>query len=109
MVAIKPTAAQARALRSQKTSFGILFVRTTPIETVRDRHGEWVAARKPGKHGVLSVRRFATDKEAVRHARRFTRLHGHETFAVVALKQRPNAWVNARTGKTNPLIGKARL
>jgi hypothetical protein len=99
-----PTPSQARALRTRTTSFGVRFTRANSITRAHNSKGEWVDARSPGKLTFLSVRRFCTEKEAQRHGRRFAKKHGHQKFEVVALKKRPNAWVNWKTGKTNPVI-----
>lgn len=102
--AIKPTEQQVRALRTRKTSFGVEFTRRKAI--TQTRQGEKV--RAPGKLVVVSVRRFGSEKEAKIHAKRFARLEKHREFRVVLLKLRPNAWVNFKTGKTNPVIGRGR-
>ena len=103
-----PPAAIAKALRTRKTSFGVRFERRKAITTIKNSDGERVKARNPGKDYVVSARRFCTESEAKRHGKRFMRIEGHKAFSVIALKQKPNAWVNPRTGKTNPVIGRAR-
>ena len=103
----KPTAAQKRALR-RKTSFGVKFLRSKCIYEVENASGRLVKARAPGKMEVISVRRFGSEQEARIHGRRFTRIEGHKGFKVVVLKLKPNAWVNLKTKKTNPLIGRKR-
>lgn len=103
----KPNAAQRKAFR-RKTSFGVVFERRKAITQVHNKAGEWVKARSPGKMEVTSERRFGSEKEAKIHGRRFTRIEGHRGFEVVVLKLKPNAWINWKTGKTNPLIGRKR-
>ncbi len=100
---IRPTAAQARALR-RKTSFGVVFTRNKEITETRD--GKKV--RFPGKLKVTSLRRFGSASEATTHGKRFKRLEGHASFTVVPVKKAPNAWVNLKTRKTNPIIGRKR-
>lgn len=102
-----PTPAQKRSFR-RKTSFGVRFLRSKAISDVQNAKGDWVRARAPGKTEVLSVRRFGSEAEARIHGRRFTRIEGHKAFKVVVLKLKPNAWVNLKTKKTNPLIGRKR-
>jgi len=103
----KPTPQQRRALR-RKTSFGVKFTRRRAIERVKNARGDWVNARSPGKLTFVSARRFGSEQEAKIHGRRFTRIEGHQKFEVVALKLKPNAWVNLKTKRTNPLIGRKR-
>lgn len=102
------TRAQADALRRRKTSFGVVFVRSRPIRKVKDRDGKLVLARNSGEVVVPSQRLFATDKEASHHGKRFVRLEGHRSFFVTFVRKSPNAWVNFKSGKTNPLIGRKR-
>lgn len=106
-VCAKPTKAQRNALR-RKTSFGVRFFRRKAIKTVKNARGERIAARSAGKDSFVSVRRFGSESEAKIHGRRFTRIERHKGFEVVALKLKPNAWVNLKTKKTNPLIGRKR-
>lgn len=103
----QPTAAQQRAFR-RSTSFGVLFIRGRSINQVRDANGNWVMSRYPDQPVVLSVRRFGSQEEATIHGRRFKKLEGHKNFFVVLQNSKPNAWVNLKTGKTNPLIGRKR-
>jgi len=103
----QPTAAQQRAFR-RSTSFGVLFVRGRTINKVQDAKGNWVMSRYPDQPVVLSVRRFGSEQEAKLHGRRFRKLEGHKDFFVVLQNAKPNAWVNLKTGKTNPLIGRKR-
>lgn len=102
----KPTKAQRDALR-RKTSFGVLFVRSKAITEAAGARG-WTKARNAGSLVTLSVRRFGTAKEASIHGKRFKRLEGHQAFYVVLQDAQPNAWVNLKTGRTNPLIGQKR-
>jgi len=104
---IKPTAQQRKALK-RKTSFGVEFTRRRAITKAKGRNGENVKARAAGKLVVVSVRRFGSEVEAKIHGRRFTRIEGHKGFRVLLLKLSPNAWVNLKTKKTNPLIGAKR-
>ena len=103
----QPTRAQKASFR-RKTSFGVLFERSNAITSVRSSTGEWVPARSSGRNVVLSVRRFGSQVEASIHGRRFKRIEGHASFYVVLLLAKPNAWVNLKTKKTNPLIGRKR-
>ena len=104
---IKPTAQQRKSFL-KSISFGVLFVRSKPINKAKGSNGKMTEARNPGQHVVLSVRRFGSSEEANIHGRRFKRIEGHHAFYVVILKSKPNAWVNLKTGKTNPLIGAKR-
>jgi hypothetical protein len=99
-----PTPEQRRAMR-RKTSFGVVFIRRSPIDEVKNKNGDWVKARSPGKPEVTSLRRFGSVAEAKRHGSRFKRIENHKGFKVIVVKKSPNAYVNLRTGKTNPLIG----
>ena len=101
-----PTAKQQRSFL-KNTSFGVLFVRSKPIKRARGAKG-WVDARNAGQHVVLSVRRFGSNEEATMHGKRFKRIEGHQAFYTVNLNAKPNAWVNLKTKKTNPLIGAKR-
>lgn len=107
-VVIKPTAQQNKALK-RKTSFGVEFTRRKAIKTAKGRNGQAVAARAAGKTVFLSIRRFGSEAEAKIHGRRFTKIEGHVGFRVLLLKLKPNAWVNLKTKKTNPLIGAKRI
>ncbi len=75
----------AALIAKQKFSYGVEFV------------------RKNGKV-VVSQRRFSSSKEAKQHGTRFTAKHAHKDFAVVRINKRANAWINWKTGKTNPVI-----
>jgi hypothetical protein len=55
-----------------------------------------------------SPRRFATKREALHHGVRFTQIEKHLGFYVTVSSSRPNAVVNWKTGKTNPVIGAGR-
>lgn len=103
---VKPTAQQQNAFR-RSTSFGVLFVRAKAITKAKGANG-LQSARMAGEHVVLSVRRFGSSNEASIHGARFKRLEGHKAFYVVNLNSKPNAWVNLKTKKTNPLIGAKR-
>lgn len=61
-----------------------------------------------GNRNNPSPRRFATRREALHHGVRFTQIENHLGFYVTRSDQRPNAKVNWKTGKTNPVIGKGR-
>ncbi len=90
----KPVPAIARKINNQKFSFGVKFTRKKVLRKVKN----------PGLT-FTSQRRFATKAEASTHGRRFQKKHGHKSFEVVRVNKRANAWVNPRTGKTNPVIG----
>jgi hypothetical protein len=81
--------------------FGVVFERAKYLNQVRGPRG-WVDS--PGLR-VTSTRRFKTPAEAFQHAKRFNRIEGHVGFTVTVQAGRPNAYINWRTGKTNPLIG----
>lgn len=102
------TKAQSDALRRRKTSFGVLFQRRKAITKIKDRSGKRVAARAAGEFVVTSPRLFSTSAEANHHGKRFARIEGHKAYWVTFVEKAPNAWVNFKTGKTNPLIGRAR-
>jgi hypothetical protein len=102
------TPAQAKALKSRKTSFGIIFTRSKTIEEVFHNDGSYSKARFAGKLKVPSLRRFISKEEATAHAKRFKRIEKHKSFEIVLVKKAPNAWVNVKTGKTNPVIGRKR-
>lgn len=55
-----------------------------------------------------SPRRFRTESEASHHAARFKRIEKHSGFFVTESTDPVNAWVNQVSGKTNPVIGRAR-
>lgn len=87
----RPAPAIAALIKSQGFSFGVAFIRRKA-----NRRGEAVK---------VSTRRFSSVKEANQHGKRFTRKHGHKDFLVTYVQARANAWVNWKTGKTNPVIG----
>jgi hypothetical protein len=62
------------------------------------------------KHNNLnpSPRRFRTKEEAEHHALRFVKIESHVGFWVSPSTDHVNAYVNQVTGKTNPVIGRAR-
>lgn len=92
----KPSAAQASRLRNSRTSFAVNYVRT------KDLANGAVTANKRNP----SVRRFGTAEEAQHHALRFVEKQGHLGFYITSAKARPNAWVNEKTGLTNPEIAR---
>lgn len=102
-----PTTQQKRALR-RSTSFGVVFERRKAITQYRDENGNLKSVRSPGRVTFTSARRFGSENEAKRHGKRFMRLENHRSFKVITVKLAPNAWVNLRTGKTNPVIGRGR-
>jgi len=93
----RPTPKQVRAMR-RLTSFGVMFERRKPI--TETRQGKKV--RYPGKKIITSVRRFGSENEANRHGKRFMRIEKHVAYKVILVRKSPNAWVNLRSGKTNP-------
>lgn len=103
----KPTAEQVRALK-RKTSFGVKFTRRKAIRKARGANGKLVQAIAPGRDTFVSSRRFGSQKEAVIHGSRFMRIERHRAYVIVELNLKPNAWVNLKTKKTNPLIGAKR-
>lgn len=98
---------QRDAMR-RTTSFGVLFVRGKSITKIRNPNGKLVEARNAGEPVVVSVRRFASVNEAAHHGKRFKKIEGHKSFHVIFVNAKPNAWVNEKTGKTNPLIWRKR-
>lgn len=88
----KPSPDQSKRMKIAK-SFGVYFERRKALKKVRS----------PGLV-CKSLRRFGSRKEALQHGKRFTRIHKHKGFKIVVLNQRPNAWINWRTGKTNPVL-----
>lgn len=89
----RPSPEQARLIKTQSFSFTVHFERAKSLRKVRS----------PGMV-CRSLRRFGSRKEAEQHGKRFTKLHRHQGFQVVKVYQRANAWVNWRTGKTNPVL-----
>lgn len=88
-----PAPAIARLIAKQAFSFGVTFLRRKALRKVT----------QPGLKRK-STRRFATRKEAEQHGRRFQRKHGHKSFVIAKVAKRANAWINWRTGKTNPVL-----
>lgn len=103
------TCKQAITLVKQGFSYAVKFTRKAAITERSDGHGGWVEVENPGSRVLTSSRRFGTAREATIHGRRFMKLEGHRKFTVVKTKDKPNAWVNLKTGKTNPLVGRKRL
>jgi hypothetical protein len=99
-----PTPAQQKRIEKQRFSWGIRFKRSKKIDEIRTKDG-W--ARKSGSFRV-SDRLFGTRDEARIHAKRYLKIEGHKSFEVYKVSKRPNAWVNQKTGKTNPVIGMGR-
>lgn len=97
----KTIASNTKAVIGKKGSYGVKFNRRKHIDKIRGPRG-WVAC--PGLVRE-SQRRFATFKEAAHHGKRFTEIENHKSFSVFKSKDRVNAYVNWKTGKTNPLIG----
>jgi len=89
----RPSPAQAKLIASQAFSYGVHFERAKVLRKVRS----------PGAICV-SQRRFSSRKEAEQHGKRFARLHRHKGFDVVRVNKRANAWINWKTGKTNPTL-----
>lgn len=90
-----------KAETEQIESFGVKFTRRKAITYIKGKYG-W--ENSPGRYRV-SDRRFATQKEAVHHGKRFTKIENHKSFSVFKSNDEANAYVNWRTGKTNPMIG----
>lgn len=89
----RPSPEQARLIKSQLFSYGVHFERRKVLRKVKS----------PGAICV-SVRRFTSRKEADQHGKRFSKKHGHRGYDVVRTSKRANAWVNWKTGKTNPVL-----
>lgn len=94
-----------KKIKIKVLSFGVRFTRSKFIKEVLGRNNSWV--EKPGDT-VTSDRRFKSPEEAFHHAKRFKRIEKHKAFEVVVVLKRANAWVNFKTGKTNPIIGAKR-
>lgn len=88
-----PSPAQAALIKSQPFSYGVHFLRAKVLKKVKS----------PGAV-MVSTRLFTTKKEAHQHGKRFSKIHGHKDYSVVLVNKRANAWVNWKTGKTNPVI-----
>ena len=91
----RPSPEQAKLIKSQPYSFTVHFERSKVLRKVRS----------PGSV-CKSLRRFGTRKEAEQHGKRFTKLHRHKGYKVLKVSQRANAWINWRTGKTNPVLNR---
>lgn len=85
----RPSPEQAKRIATQDHSYGVTFVRRQ--------------ARK-GKLVLTSKRRFSSKKEAEQHGRRFQKKHRHQEFSVCIQHAKANAWINWKTGKTNPAL-----
>ena len=92
----KPAPAIAALIKKQNFSFSVTFVRRKALTKTK---------RTPKGLSFTSVRRFATEKEAVQHGKRFAKKHNHKSFHVIEVSKKANAWINWKTGKTNPVIG----
>jgi len=84
-----PSPEQAQRMKAQVHSYGVTFVRSKPRKGVLVLHSE---------------RRFSSLKEAHHHGKRFTKKHNHAEYSVCIVQKKANAWVNWKTGKTNPVI-----
>ncbi len=91
----RPNPEQARKIKNQAYSFTVHFERRKTLRRVRS----------PGAV-CRSLRRFTSKEEAVQHGKRFTRIHNHKGYSVIRVNSRANAWINWRTGKTNPILNK---
>lgn len=89
----RPNCEQAKLMKSQRFSFTVHFERNKVLRKVRS----------PGAV-CKSLRRFTSRKEAIQHGKRFSRIHRHKGYEVVRVAKRANAWINWRTGKTNPVL-----
>ncbi len=89
-----PSPAIATAIKSQNYSFGVLFTRRKALSKPKNK-----------KKGLtfVSDRRFSSPKEAKQHGKRFAAKHKHKSYAVVLIQKKANAWINWKTGKTNPV------
>lgn len=87
----RPSPAQQKLIAAQAFSYGVHFERRKSLKEVRS----------PGAICV-SQRRFSSRKEAEQHGKRFAKKHHHKGFDVVRVNKRANAWINWKTGKTNP-------
>lgn len=88
-----PSPEQQARIDEQQFSFGVHFERRKAIKK----------GKSPGVICV-STRYFSSRKEAEHHGKRFTKIHNHVGFDVVRVNKKANAWVNWKTGKTNPAI-----
>lgn len=88
-----PSPAQKKLIDSQDFSYGVHFLRRKALKK----------GKSPGSVCV-SQRRFSSLKEAKQHGVRFTKKHKHKSFSVTIVSKRANAWINWKTGKTNPVL-----
>jgi len=88
-----PSPSQKKLIDSQDFSYGVHFLRRKALKK----------GKSPGSVCV-SQRRFSSLKEAKQHGVRFTKKHKHQSFAVTIVSKRANAWINWKTGKTNPVL-----
>lgn len=90
----RPSPDQLKRIKTQDYSFTVYFQCRKALRQVRVK-------------GLVnkSQRRFGSRKEAIQHGKRFTKIWKHKGYAVVKVAKRANAWINWRTGKTNPVIG----
>ncbi len=89
-----PAPAIAAAIKSQNFSFVVVFKRRKALNKPKNK-----------KKGITftSDRRFSSQTEANQHGRRFTAKHKHAAYQVALVQKRANAWINWKTGKTNPV------
>ncbi len=85
----KPAPSIEKLIASQSFSYGVNFLRRKPVKGVMVN---------------VSQRRFSSVKEAAQHGKRFAAKHRHQAYFVTVTQQRANAWVNWKTGKTNPVL-----
>lgn len=85
-----PSPEQAELIKKQAHSYGVTFVRRK--------------ANKKGQLVLHSDRRFSSREEAEHHGKRFSKKHKHAEFSVCIVQKKANAWVNWKTGKTNPAL-----
>ena len=89
-----PEVAVVNPIPDQAYSFAVNYVR-------KDQVKDGVVAANPRNP---SVRRFATEKDARNHALRFVKEQGHRGYWLSRTNDRPNAWINPKTGLTNPAL-----
>lgn len=97
----KVVAANTRKVIGKKGSYGVKFTRRKYLNKIKGPRG---LVSCPGDFRV-SDRRFATLKEANHHGKRFVEIENHKSYSVFRSNDKVNAYVNWKTGKTNPLIG----
>lgn len=97
----QPSHNQQKRIDNQRYAYGVKFVRAKKLAKIKGVTG-WES--KPGLVRV-SERLFGTRDESLTHARRFVKIYSHKSYKVMKVNKRPNAWVNEKTGKTNPVIG----